>query len=74
MLPEISVYISIHLPLGAHALVGGDIDCVCEGLVADCQAEVGDGTHEVLLNQDILRLEVTVSNARLTCRGQTSHH
>lgn len=35
--------------------------------MADCQAKVSDGAHAVLLNQDILRLEVTMSNARLTC-------
>ncbi len=65
-----------HLPLGAHALVRCYIDCVCDGLVADCQAEVSYGTHAVLLNQDIFRLEVTVSNAGLTCRrtDDTSLH
>lgn len=57
-----------HLPLGAHALVGRYVDCVCDGLVADGQAEVSDGTHAVLLHQDIFRLEVPVSDARLTCR------
>ena len=36
--------------------------------MADCQAEVSYGTHAVLLNQDIFRLEVTVSDPRLTCR------
>lgn len=36
--------------------------------MADCQAEVSNGAHAVLLNQDILRLEVTMSNARLTCK------
>ena len=57
-----------HLPLSAHALVRCYIDCVCDGLVADCQAEVSYSTHAILLDQDIFRLEVTVSNARFTCR------
>lgn len=77
---EIPVYICVltservwkHLPLSAHALVRCYIDCVCDGLVADSQAEVSYGTHAVLLDQDIFRLEVTVSNARLTC-GRTDN-
>lgn len=58
-----------YLPLRAHALVRSDIDGVCDGFVADSQAQVSDGAHSVLLNQDVLRFEVTVSNARFTCRG-----
>lgn len=44
--------------------------------MADCQAKVSYSTHAVLLDQDIFRLEVTVSNARLTCRrtDDTSLH
>lgn len=58
---------SQHLPLRAHALVGSDVDGVRDGLVADGQAQVSDGAHAVLLNQDVLRFEVTVSDARFTC-------
>lgn len=62
-------------PLGAYALVGGDVDGVRQRLVADGQAEVGDGAQEVLLDQDILRLEVAVRDAGLPCRaGRTTHH
>lgn len=35
--------------------------------MAHCQAQVSYGTHTVLLNQDIFRLEVAVSDAWLTC-------
>lgn len=40
--------------------------------MADGQAEVGDGAQEVLLDQDILGLEVTVGDARLPCRANRS--
>lgn len=62
-----------HLPLSAHTLVGSYIDCVCDGLMADCQSEVSDRARAVLLNKDIFRLEVTVSNAWLTCRGKDNN-
>lgn len=57
-----------YLPFGAHALVGSDIDGVRDGLVADGQAQVGDGAHPVLLHQDVLGFEVAVSNAGFPCR------
>lgn len=60
------------LPLGAHALVGGDVDGVGDGFVADRQAQVGYGAHAVLLDQDVLGFKVTVSDARFTCRGAES--
>lgn len=42
------------LPFGAHALVWGDVDGVCDGLMTDGQAQVSYGAHPVLLNQDVL--------------------
>lgn len=57
-----------HLPLCADALVGRNIDCVCDGLVANSQAQVSNSTHVVLLHQDIFRLEITMSDTRFTYR------
>lgn len=71
--PPLNFTLPLHRsPLGAHALVGGDVDGVRQRLMADGQAEVGDGAHEVLLDQDILGLEVAVSDAWLPCRGRRS--
>lgn len=56
----------MRLPLGAHALVRGDVDGICDGLVAYCEAQISDGTREILLYQDVLRFQVTVRDTRFT--------
>lgn len=56
------------VPLGADALVGCYIDGVCDGLVPNRQAEIGNSTRAVFLHQNVLGLEIPVSDARLTCR------
>ena len=57
---------SLYVPLGAHSLVGGDVDCVGHRLVANGQTKVSNGTGAVLLHQYVLRLKVSVGDARLT--------
>lgn len=56
------------LPLSPYALVWSYINCVCDGLMANCQTKVSYGAHTVLLNQYIFRLEVPMSDARFTFR------
>lgn len=42
------------VPLGAHTLVGGDVYCICDRLMAYCEAQISDGTREILLYQNVL--------------------
>lgn len=42
------------LPLGAHALVGGDVDGIGDRLMAYCEAQISDGTCQILLHQNVL--------------------
>lgn len=53
------------LPLGADPLVGCDVDGICDGLVAHRQPQVRDGAGAVLLDQNVLGLQIAVSNAWL---------
>ena len=59
------------VPLGAHAVVGGDVDGVRGRVVADGQAQVGDAARPVLLDQDVLGLQVPVGDSRLSWRPET---
>lgn len=54
----------VSVPLGANALVRGDVYSISDGLMAYCQPQVSDGTHAILLHQNILRLQITVGDAR----------
>ena len=53
-------------PLGAHTVIGGDVDGVRGRVVADCQPQVGDAARPVLLDQDVLGLQVPVGDGRLS--------
>ena len=54
-----------HVAPRAHPRVGGDVDLVSLAVEPDGQAEVGDGTAAVPLDQDVLGLDVPVGNGRL---------
>lgn len=43
------------LPLGAHALVGSNVDSICDRLMAHCEAQISNGTREILFYQNVLR-------------------
>lgn len=59
--------IQVHfLPFGSNPLVRGDVDGVCDGVMPDGQAEVSNGTRAVLLHQNILGFQVSVSNPRFS--------
>lgn len=47
-------------------MVGGDVDGVRGRVVADGQAKVSDAAGPVLLHQDVLGLEISVSDAWLS--------
>lgn len=49
-------------PLGSHSVVGRDVDGVGGRVVFDGQTQICDGRCAVLLHQDVLGLEVSVSN------------
>ena len=53
------------LPLGADSVVGRNVNGVGGGVVAHCQAQVSDAAGAVLLHQNVLGLQVPVSNGRL---------
>ena len=48
---------------GAH--LGREVDGVGVCVVLDAEAEVGDGAGQILLHQDVLRLEVAVRDSGL---------
>lgn len=56
-------------PLGSDPLAGRDVDGVRGGVVADSQAQVSDGAGAVLLHQDVLGLQIPVSDARFSYVG-----
>lgn len=62
-----------HRPLGAHPLIGRDVDGVCGRVVTDSQAQVSDGTGAVLLHEDVLGLQVSVGDAWFSCRHINVH-
>ena len=70
--PTASVYCTTWIPpLGAHAVVGGDVDGVGAGVVLHGQTQVSDGRRAALLHQDVLGLDVPVGDGRLPCRTTT---
>lgn len=54
------------LPFGSDPLVRCDINRIRNRIVPDGQAKVSDGTRAILLHQDVLGFQVSVSNARLS--------
>lgn len=54
-------------PLGSNSVIGGDVDGVGGGVVADSQSQVSDAASTILLHQDVLRLQVAVGDGRFTC-------
>lgn len=56
--------VSKNLPFGSHPLVGGNVNGVCDSIVTHSQAQVCDGTHAVFLHQNVLGLQVSMSNSR----------
>lgn len=55
------------LPFGAHSMVGGDIDGVCGRVMAHGQTEVCDAASAVLLHQDVLGFQISVSDSWFAC-------
>lgn len=53
-------------PLGSHSVIGGDVDGVGGGVVADSQSQVSDAAGTILLHQDVLRLQVAVGDGWFT--------
>jgi hypothetical protein len=47
-------------------VIGGDVDGVGGGVVADSQSQVSDAAGTILLHQDVLRLQVTVGDGWFT--------
>lgn len=62
------------LPLGADPLVGRNVNCVCDGLVAHSQAQVSYGAGAILFYQNVLGFQITVGNARLSYRAKKQRH
>lgn len=42
------------LPFGSHPLIWSNVYGIGDCIVADCQAQVCNGTHAVLLHQNVL--------------------
>ncbi len=59
------------VPFGAHSVVGCDVDGVGGGVVAHGQTQVCNAARAVLLHQDVLGLQIPVSDSRLTCKHTT---
>lgn len=62
-----------HRPLGAHPLIGGDVDCVSGRVMTDSQTQVSDSTGAVLLHKDVLGLQVSVGDAWLPYQDINVH-
>lgn len=58
--------VCLHGPLRANPLIGCDVNSVGGGVMTDSQAQVSDGTGTVLLHEDVLGLQVSVSDAWLS--------
>lgn len=54
------------LPFGSDPLVRCNINRIRNRIVPDGQAKVSDGTRAILLHQNVLGFQVSVSNARLS--------
>lgn len=59
------------LPFGSDPLVRCNINRIRNRIVPDSQAKVSDGTRAILLHQDVLGFQVSVSNARLSYENKT---
>ena len=55
-------------------MVGRDVNGVCGRVMAHRQPKVGDTACAILLHQDILGLQVTVGNGRLTWVDSSKRH
>lgn len=56
----------LFLPFGSDPLVWCDVNGVGDRVVPDGQAQVSDGTRAILLHQDVLGLQVSVSDPRFS--------
>lgn len=54
------------IPFGSNPLVRGDVNGVRDGVVAHSEPQVSNGTRAILLHQDVLGFQVSVSNPRLS--------
>ena len=51
-----SVLLCSQSPLGSNSVIGGDVDGVGGGVVADSQSQGSDAAGTILLHQPVLRL------------------
>ena len=63
-----------HRPLGAHPLIGGDVNSVIGRVVTDGQSQVSDSTGAVLLHEDVLGLQISVGDAWLSYQDTNVQH
>lgn len=54
----------VRQPFGSHSVVGRYVDGVGVGVVFHSQTQICDDRRAVLLNQDVFRLQVSVSDGR----------
>lgn len=52
-------------------MIQGDINRVQSSIVAHGKTQIPDSTRAIALHQNVLGLEVTMSNCRLACSNET---
>ena len=61
------------LPLCSHTIVEGNVDSIGAGVVPDGKAKISNCAFSVLLDENVLRFQVSVGDWRFTCRKHLNY-
>lgn len=62
LLERIKYYLFIKVPFCSHSVIWSNINCICGWIMSYCQSQVCNTASSILLYQDILWFQISMSN------------